>query len=762
MTHSLGYPRIGAKRELKKAVEGFWKGTIDEAALLKVGAELRSANWRTQRDAGIDLVPSNDFSFYDQVLDTSFLVGNVPARFRGGDGLKSYFATARGSEGACCGGGAQASELTKWFDTNYHYIVPEFDPATTFTLGWTKPFDEFSEALGQGIRTKPVLLGPLSYLYLGKGPEGFDRLDLLEKLIPVYLQVLERLRKLGAQWVQLDEPILALDLPVDWQAAFVTAYRALGAAAPGLKKILATYFGELRENLVLAVGLPVDVLHVDVTRAGGELERALRVIPSSLSLSLGIVDGRNIWKNDFEKSLSFINAAKRVLSPERILLAPSCSLLHSPVTLKNETKLDAEFRGWLAFAEEKLNEVSDLAKIASGKGDPVLGYKNRVAIQSRRASGRIHRAEVKERAAKVVAADLERVSEYAARRERQQAVLGLPLFPTTTIGSFPQTADVRAERARWRKGEIAEAEYETFLKQKTAECVRTQENIRLDVLVHGEFERTDMVEYFGEKLDGFAFTSNGWVQSYGSRCVKPPIIFGDVSRPAPMTVEWSTYAQSLTQRPMKGMLTGPVTILQWSFVRDDQPRSETARQIALVLRDEVLDLERAGIRIIQIDEPALREGLPLRRGDWPAYLDWSTAAFRLSAAGVRDETQIHTHMCYCEFQDILPSIAALDADVISIETSRSRMELLGSFAEFKYPNGIGPGVWDIHSPRVPSEEEMLELLRKAAAVIPLENLWANPDCGLKTRDWPEVTESLRHLVAAAGKLRAESPSFAGR
>jgi 5-methyltetrahydropteroyltriglutamate--homocysteine methyltransferase len=759
MTHSLGYPRIGAKRELKKAVEGFWKGTIDEAALLKVGAELRSANWRTQRDAGIDLVPSNDFSFYDQVLDTSFLVGNVPARFRGGDVLKSYFATARGSEGTCCGGGAQASELTKWFDTNYHYIVPEFDVATTFSLGWTKPFDEFSEALAQGIRTKPVLLGPLSYLYLGKGPEGFDRLDLLEKLLPVYAEVLERLRKLGAQWVQLDEPILALDLPVDWQAAFVTAYRKLGAAAPGLKKILATYFGELRENLVLAVGLPVDVLHVDVTRAGAEFERALRVIPSSLSLSLGVVDGRNIWKNDFEKSLGFINAAKRVLSPERIFLAPSCSLLHSPVTLKNETKLDAEFRSWLAFAEEKLNEVTDLAKIAASKGDPVLGYKNRVAIQSRRASARIHRAEVKERAAKVVAADLDRVSEFSVRREHQ---VKLPLFPTTTIGSFPQTVEVRAERARWRKGEIGEAEYETFLKQKTAECVRTQEEIGLDVLVHGEFERTDMVEYFGEKLDGFAFTSNGWVQSYGSRCVKPPIIFGDVSRPEPMTVSWSTYAQSLTKRPMKGMLTGPVTILQWSFVRDDQPRSETARQIALVLRDEVIDLERAGIRIIQIDEPALREGLPLRRGDWAAYLDWSTGAFRLSAAGVRDETQIHTHMCYCEFQDILPSIAALDADVISIETSRSRMELLGSFAEFRYPNGIGPGVWDIHSPRVPSEEEMLDLLRKAAAVIPLENLWANPDCGLKTRDWPEVTESLRHLVAAAGKLRAESASFAGR
>jgi 5-methyltetrahydropteroyltriglutamate--homocysteine methyltransferase len=517
--------------------------------------------------------------------------------------------------------------------------------------------------------------------------------------------------------------------------------------------LLATYFGELRENLPVAARLPVNALHVDLVRGGEELDAILEALPATISLSLGVVDGRNIWKNDFEKSLVQITRAQRVLSPERILLAPSCSLLHVPVSLCQEAALDAEVKEWLAFAEEKLREVRALGDLAAGRGDAVAAYKNRVAQHSRRASLRTHRAEVRARCSAVTSKDSQRATPFSARASRQQAVLRLPDFPTTTIGSFPQTAEIRQARARWKRGELPEAGYLEFLKDRTNACVRIQENIGLDVLVHGEFERNDMVEYFGEQLEGFLFTALGWVQSYGSRCVKPPIIFGDVFRPAPMTVEWSAYAQSLTSRPMKGMLTGPVTILQWSFVRDDIPRSETTRQIALAIRDEVCDLEAAGLPIIQIDEPALREGLPLRRADWDAYLAWAGEAFRLSASGVRDETQIHTHMCYCEFNDIIASIAALDADVISIETSRSQMELLGAFVSFRYPNGIGPGVWDIHSPRVPSTEEMLDLLKKATAVLPLENLWVNPDCGLKTRGWTETSEALQNMVEAARQLR---------
>jgi 5-methyltetrahydropteroyltriglutamate--homocysteine methyltransferase len=764
-SHNLGFPRIGENRELKKAVEAFWGGKLSAGELASVGADLRRTHWQTQRDAGIDLIPSNDFSFYDQMLDTSCLLGCVPPRFGwngGGVDLELGFKIARGAlnaghDNGCGCHGAEAttaSEMTKWFDTNYHYIVPEFHKGTEFKISATKPFDEFSEALALGIKTKPVLIGPLTYLYLGKSAENdFDRLSLLESLLPVYGEILSRLAAQGAEWVQLDEPVLTLDLDAEWRSAFLGAYQSLRAAAPELKIMLGTYFGELRENGSLAASLPVDALHFDVTRAANELDAILDALPPGMELSLGVVDGRNIWRNDFERSRRFIEKAKRTLGTDRLWIAPSCSLLHSPVTLRHETGLDSDFRGWLAFAEEKLVEVVALSRLGTPLQDPKAMHTNQVAVQSRRVSERIHRKDVKARSAAVTDADSTRQSPFSGRRVKQRAALGLPEFPTTTIGSFPQTADIRKARLQWKKGELSEADYNSFLEERTAECVKIQEEIGIDVLVHGEFERNDMVEYFGEQLEGFAFTTNGWVQSYGSRCVKPPIIFGDVARPRAMTVEWSKYAQSLTHRPLKGMLTGPITILQWSFVRDDQPRSETARQIGLAVRDEVIDLEAAGIRVIQIDEPALREGLPLRRSDWKTYLDWATEAFRISASGVRDETQIHTHMCYCEFNDIIDSIAALDADVISIETSRSNMELLGAFATFKYPNEVGPGVWDIHSPRVPSVEEMIALLTKATNVLPVENLWVNPDCGLKTRGWKETVASLQNMVSAAHQMR---------
>ena len=763
-THNLGYPRIGEKRELKRATETYWRGEISVAELEEVGRNLRKAHWLAQKEAGIELIPSNDFSFYDQMLDMTCLLGNIPSRFAWNGqapGLDLYFQIARG------GGGKQQmslhpSEMTKWFDTNYHYIVPEFQAETKFQLSGSKPFDEFKEALALGLRTKPVLIGPLTYLYLGKSSSSeFERLALLDRLLPVYADILRQLDTLGAEWVQIDEPILAFELSSDWQTAFLQAYRNLRSALSNTKLLFATYFGELRENIPLAVSLPVDALHLDVTRAGSELDQLLNRLPSSIALSLGVVDGRNVWRNNFEVSLEQINQAKRVLSANRILIAPSCSLLHSPVTLRHESAFDAEIKEWLAFAEEKLKEVTQLARLAEGGGDAMVAYRNRVALHARRASERIHRSEVKARSQAVKPEDSRRKAPYRERRHQQRAALGLPLLPTTTIGSFPQTADIRSTRARWKRGELADDEYEKFLREKTADCIRLQEEVGLDVLVHGEFERNDMVEYFGEQLDGFAFTENGWVQSYGSRCVKPPIIYGDVRRPHAMTVEWSRYAQSRTSKPMKGMLTGPITILQWSFVRDDQPRSETARQIALAIRDEVLDLEAAGIKVIQIDEPALREGLPLRRSDWQGYLQWAIESFRLASSGVRDETQIHTHMCYCEFNDIIDSIAALDADVISMEASRSNMELLDAFAAFRYPNEVGPGVWDIHSPRVPGAAEMETLLRTAAAVLPIENLWVNPDCGLKTRGWDEVISSLRNMTKTAAALRKDRSVLSG-
>lgn len=750
-THNLGFPRIGAKRELKRALELAWSGRLKMTELFETAKAIRAENWRIQQAAGIDLIPSNDFSFYDQMLDTCALLGAVPERFEWRSDTvdpDTYFAMARGLSNT-------ALEMTKWFDTNYHYLVPELSKGQHFRLASSKPFDEFAEALALGIRTVPVLIGPLTFLLLAKARgQDFDRLSLLPTLLPVYAEVLGRLQSQGAEWVQIDEPVLCLDLTPEQRNAFSRAYKQLRETAPNPQILLTTYFGELRDNLPTACRLPVNALHFDAVRAPRELDLILAELPPNMHLSLGVVDGRNIWRNDFDASLKLLRKAMLALGSERLMVSPSCSLLHSPISLKPETKLDAELKNWLAFAEEKLAEIGLLVQLAGQDSGCAGLLENRKTIASRRTTSRIHDPVVKRRAEAVSVTQLHRQSPFAVRRASQQARLKLPAFPTTTIGSFPQTEDIRAARARYKKAGLSARDYDLFLEKKTVECVRCQEEIGLDVLVHGEFERNDMVEYFGEQLAGFAFTENGWVQSYGSRCVKPPIIFGDVSRPKPMTVRWAKFAQSLTCKPVKGMLTGPITILQWSFVRDDQPRSETAKQIALALRDEVRDLEAAGLPIVQIDEPALREGLPLRGGDRPEYLKWAVDAFRLASTGVRDETQVHTHMCYCEFDDILASIAALDADVISIETSRSNMQLLNAFAQFRYPNDIGPGVWDIHSPRVPSVEEMLALIRAASKVIPKERLWLNPDCGLKTRRWEEVKPALQNLLAAARQARA--------
>lgn len=751
LTHVLGVPRIGPNRELKFAQEAFWRGEIDEAALRAVASGIRQANWRRQHEAGLDYVSVGDFAFYDPMLNHVALLGCAPARFGFGEkiSLPEYFQLARGND-AC-----HAMEMTKWFDTNYHYLVPELKPDTQFSLGAEWLFDEVAEAQTAGFNPKPVLIGPLTFLHLAKEKTtGFNRLDLLDRLLPVYGWILARLKTQGVEWVQLDEPVLALDLPADWRTAFERAYHHLNAA--GVKLLLASYFGPLRENLLVALKLPVAGVHVDCVRGGDELAQAIDWLSATKILSVGVIDGRNIWKTDLAAVLGRFDGLHQRLG-NRLWLAPSCSLAHVPASLSAETALDPEISSWLAFADEKLDELATLKTVFNGGRQAVAAKlaDNAAALAARRTSNRVHDAAVSVRLAALTASHDSRSSAFAIRQTAQRARFKLPAFPTTTIGSFPQTPEIRSARARFKKGGLDAADYTAAMRREIAHAVAKQEALGLDVLVHGEAERNDMVEYFGEQLAGFAFSQNGWVQSYGSRCVKPPIIYGDVSRPGPMAVGWTTYAQSLTARPMKGMLTGPVTILQWSFVRDDQPRATTALQIALAIRDEVADLEGAGIGIIQIDEPAYREGLPLRRADWPAYLDWASRAFRISASEVADATQIHTHMCYSEFNDILPAIAAMDADVITIETSRSDMELLRGFGDFNYPNEIGPGVYDIHSPRVPSAEDMRRLLEKAAQVIPPRNLWVNPDCGLKTRGWPETEAALQNMVAAAQALRQQ-------
>ena len=768
-THTLGFPRMGAQRELKFALERHWRGEIDAAALEAVGAQLRERHWALQRDAGLDVVTVGDFAFYDQVANHIQLFGCEPARFgftSAESDLARYFTLARGvadehahGEGCGCGqadgGGTAALEMTKWFDTNYHYLVPEFDATTTFTLSAARLLAEVAQAQALGHAAKVALVGPLTFLWLGKEKQdGFNRLDLLETLLPAYVALLRELRAAGVEWVQLDEPILGLDLPGAWSLAFDRAYHALNAAQ--VKLMVATYFAPLEDHLSLAAKLPVAALHVDAVRAGHELQAVLDWLPAHRELSIGIVDGRNIWRTDMDKALAQLrNAVDKRSGP--LWIAPSCSLLHVPMTLADDASLDAELRSWLAGAQEKLGELATL-KLALSKGESAARaemFAARAAVAARAASPRVTNPLVAARVAALPVDADRRASTFPVRQRLQRQRLKLPAFPTTTIGSFPQTPEIRAARAAFKRGELSAPAYREAMQREIALAVEKQEALDIDVLVHGEAERNDMVEYFGEQLAGFAFTANGWVQSYGSRCVKPPVLFGDVARRKAMTVDWTVYAQSLTTRPMKGMLTGPITILQWSFVRDDQPRAATALQIALAIRDEVTDLEAAGIGIVQIDEPAIREGLPLRRAQWPAYLRWAAHAFRVSASGVRDSTQIHTHMCYSEFNDILPDIAAMDADVITIETSRSGMELLRAFGDFQYPNEIGPGVYDIHSPNVPGSDAMLHLLRKAATVVPPANLWVNPDCGLKTRRWPETEAALRNMVEAAKALRAE-------
>ncbi|WP_248800388.1 5-methyltetrahydropteroyltriglutamate--homocysteine S-methyltransferase [Pseudomonas sp. MWU13-2105] len=758
LAHSLGFPRIGRDRELKKAQEAFWKGELDEAGLRVAGRELRKAHWALQKKAGVELLPVGDFAWYDQVLTHSLMFGVIPERFRPHDGkvsLQTLFGMARGVSDSCCGG-AHAQEMTKWFDTNYHYLVPEFSADQQFQLGWDQLFEEVEEAHALGHTVKPVVIGPLTYLWLGKAKGGdFDKLDLLERLLPLYGQIFQRLAAQGVEWVQIDEPILVLDLPQEWKNAFERAYNLI--QRDPLKKLVATYFGGLEENLGLAANLPVDGLHIDLVRAPEQYPTILDRLPAYKILSLGVVNGRNVWRCDLEKALAVLQHANERLG-DRLWVAPSCSLLHSPVDLGREDQLDAELKSWLAFAVQKCEEVAILARaVNEPEAAPVLAAlaQSRTVQAGRAASPRIHKAAVQARVAAITAKDSQRHSAFASRIEKQRVGLDLPLFPTTTIGSFPQTTAIRLARQSFKQGKLNEAEYTEAMQSEIRHAVQVQERLGLDVLVHGEAERNDMVEYFAEQLDGYAFTRFGWVQSYGSRCVKPALIFGDLSRPKAMTVEWIRYAQGLTDKVMKGMLTGPVTMLMWSFRRDDVSREVQARQLALAIRDEVVDLEAAGIKIVQIDEAAFREGLPLRRAQWQHYLDWATEVFRLCASGVRDETQIHTHMCYSEFNDVIESIAAMDADVITIETSRSDMELLEAFEAFAYPNEIGPGVYDIHSPRVPDASEMANLLRKAAQRIPAGRLWVNPDCGLKTRGWAETEAALVHMVSAARQLRKE-------
>ncbi|MCW3467387.1 5-methyltetrahydropteroyltriglutamate--homocysteine S-methyltransferase [Chitinophaga nivalis] len=758
LTNIPGYPRIGSQRELKKACENYWSGKMSLEKLELTARQLRKQNWDTLQAAGIDLIPSNDFSFYDQVLDMCLMLGVIPARFlplqqtlANPACLELYFAMARGYQKN--GFDITALEMTKWFDTNYHYLVPEFEAAQTYRLLSRKCVEEFKEALRHGITTKPVLIGPLTFILSGKIKDDTHQAALLEKLLPVYIQLLTELHAAGAEWVQLDEPFLVTDLEPAVKALYQVAYAAIHAALPGLKILLTTYFGGLEDNTALALQLPVQAWHIDLVRAPAQLADVLSRIPAHGRLSLGIVDGRNIWKNDYTESIALVTQACNSIGADNIMLATSCSLLHCPYDLDAETDMDPQIKQWMAFARQKLAEVNDLKSIMNGRHG--LLEHNQAVMSGRKTAASIHIPAVKERMQHIAPADMQRQHSFAVRQPLQHAALNLPVFPTTTIGSFPQTAAIRQLRADLKKGVITREAYDADIRAAITHTIRLQEKLDLDVLVHGEFERNDIVEYFGEQLQGFVFTQQGWVQSYGTRCVKPPVIYGDVIRPHTMTVDWSSFAQSLTSKPVKGMLTGPITILQWSFVRNDQPRMQTAFQLALAIRDEVKDLEDAGITVIQVDEPALREGLPLRNARKAEYLEQAVQAFRLAVSTVADSTQIHTHMCYASFNDIIEHIAAMDADVITIETSRSQLEILAAFAQFRYPNEAGPGVYDIHSPRVPAVAEMEALLHQAARLLPARNIWVNPDCGLKTRQWAETEMALRNMVEAAKQARSQ-------
>ena len=747
---SIGYPRIGPKRELKVALENFWKSDISEAELQTVAKDLRSKNWQTQKENGVDLISSNDFSFYDQVLDTICLLGAIPKRYKW-DGkevsLKTYFAMARGSQTSELD--VPALEMTKWFDTNYHYLVPELSKDQSFKLSTNKPFEEFNEAKKFGFNTKPIILGPLSFLLLAKGLDGFKTINLLDKILPVYKEIIKKLSELGAEWIQIDEPILVKDLDSQVVSQIKNTLNELKKSSGSSKILVATYFEDLNDEVKNEIfESDIDAVHLDLVR--GNRNKSY-VKNSKKQLSLGLIDGRNVWKADLKEKIEFI---KNNTSGD-IIIASSCPLLHTPYDLDLEQKVPQEIKRWLSFSKQKLQELNIIKNFINNNTHQTELKKNTDDVQDRKTSKLIHDNAVKDRIKIINKSITDRKSSYTLRAKVQKDIFSLPKYPTTTIGSFPQTSDVRQARAKFKRGEIDEKSYDKFLEEKTIDAIRKQEKIGLDVIVHGEFERNDMVEYFGEQLKGFTFTSSGFVQSYGSRCVKPPIIYGNVSRPKPMTVRWSKFAQDQTKQIVKGMLTGPITILQWSFVRDDQPRKNTAQEIAFAIRDEVHDLEKNGIRMIQIDEPALREGLPLKKKDWKEYLEWSVDCFKISSGVVKDETQIHTHMCYAEFEDIINSIAALDADVISIETSRSRMELLTTFEKFKYPNEVGPGVYDIHSPRVPTKDEMKELIKKASKLIDSKRVWVNPDCGLKTRGWLETTAALEKMVEAAKELRFE-------
>jgi 5-methyltetrahydropteroyltriglutamate--homocysteine methyltransferase len=750
--HNLGFPRIGSMRELKFAQESYWSAKSKKEDLLKLAAEIRQINWKHQES--LDLVAVGDFSLYDQVLDMSFTLGNIPQRAKNysGDELDNYFRVARGRS-VDPKDAISAAEMTKWFDTNYHYMVPEFDALTTFKLNSSRLVEQIKEVKNLGLKPKPVIIGPVTYLAIGKEKDDSNKLDLLPKLLEVYSELLEVLVTQGIEWVQIDEPILVTELSSELKTAFEISYSKLNNS--NLKILLATYFGTLQDNLNVVAKLPIAGLHIDAINGRSEVDAVISKLSGKV-ISLGVVNGRNIWKSDLNAILDWVEPISKKLG-ENLWIAPSCSLLHVPVDLASEKKLDAEVLSWLAFAIQKIKEIEVItAAINFGRAKVADELaQNQKSLTSRRNSNRVHNPAVQTELAKVDASWGMRKSSYQQRQLKQFSLLNLPKFPTTTIGSFPQTADIRSARSKYKSGELNESVYQDAMRKEIIFSIKEQESLGLDVLVHGEAERNDMVEYFGEQLQGYAFSQFGWVQSYGSRCVKPPVLFGDITRPKAMTVEWIKFAQSQTSKVMKGMLTGPVTILNWSFVRDDQPRSVSCAQLALAIRQEVLDLEKAGIKIIQIDEAALREGLPLRKSQWKEYLDWAVGAFRIAANGVSDQTQIHTHMCYSEFNDIISSIAEMDTDVITIETSRSDMELLDAFDNFKYPNEIGPGVYDIHSPNIPTQEHIISLMQKAAQKIPSERLWVNPDCGLKTRQWSEVTPALTNMVAAAKALRSQ-------
>jgi 5-methyltetrahydropteroyltriglutamate--homocysteine methyltransferase len=763
--HALGLNRMGENRELKFALEQYWQNNLSSQDLFDVAKNIKQNNWKLQQQANMDLITVGDFAFYDHVLNTACYINAVPSTLKNdnqNDLCKEYFGFARGNTEK------PALEMTKWFNTNYHYIVPELNANTQFklNLNYVQQFllNDIDDAKAQGHgNIKAVLLGPVSFLYLSKAQSGVHKLDLLPKLIDTYAALLNQLKAKNIAWVQIDEPILSLDLSPEWHRAFEKTYSQLNFE--GLNILLANYFGELQNNLQLACSLPVQGLHIDGVYAAEEISKVVDWLPQHKVLSLGVIDGRNIWKNNLQKTINTINNIQQ-RRQNNIWLATSCSLLHAPANLELEKKMSSEIKNWLAFAKQKLQELNVLKTyfaqsnaidkdIQTNAHIELVLQQNKAAIENRQKHILVNNPSIRKHIQNILTIHNvdKRTSEFEKRKNIQHTQFQLPLLPTTTIGSFPQTTEVRSLRAQFKKGEITEVTYTQALQKITQQAIRIQEDIGLDVLVHGEFERNDMVEYFAEYLDGFTFTEHAWVQSYGSRCVKPPIIYGDVARKQAITVEWSTFAQAQTEKHMKGMLTGPVTMLHWSFVRDDQPKKDTCLQIAVALRAEVTDLANAGIHMIQIDEPAYREGLPLRKQDWGTYLNWASQAFRVSTSDVGDKIQIHTHMCYSEFSDILPAIAAMDADVISIETTRSNMDLLDSFVEFNYPNDIGPGVWDIHSPRVPSQDEMFNLIQKAMQVLPLQNLWLNPDCGLKTRNWEQSKQALTHLVGAAKQVR---------